>query len=396
MRRQRKRFRYLSAAVAAITLTVTACSSSGSGSGSSSGAPNSSSVNLTQFQDAVNIYYKGQMTAPPTTAPRYDKPVNAWIISCGQASEGCALPTAAMKAAAQALGWKTTVVDGNFGIADAYNAAFRQAVAAGANVILETAIDCDQAKTGLQAAKAAGVVVVGADAFDCTDPMVHAGTQNLMSATELFNKYTPTTAATEEARGRARADWIIVHTHGQAKVINLVFAGLTDGLYQNEGFVDEMRKCATCQIVDTIDYTPADTSNGTLKQAFASALAKYPDANAAPITDDGIVQSADLAQVVQSAGRADSFCLVSGGGYAINNELIRQGRGECAEVTFDVSWLGWGAVDEALRLLAGQPVVPEGLGVQLYDASHGLPAPGQNYAAPIDYKALYLKAWGVT
>jgi ribose transport system substrate-binding protein len=404
MRRHTRRLTYLFASVTAV-LAAMACGSAGSASGgpssatpssASSGASSSADANLAQFQQAVNTYYKGQVTAPPATAPKYDKPVNAWIISCGQASEGCADPTAAMKAAAQALGWKTTVVDGNFGAADAYNAAFRQAVAAGANVVLETAVNCDQAKTGLQAAKAAHIVVVGADAFDCTDPKVNAGTQDLMSATVSFNQDTPTTAATEEARGRARADWIIVHTNGQAKVINLVFAGLTAGEYQNEGFLDELSKCTTCKIVDTINYTPTDTANGTLKQAFASALAKYPDANAAPVTDDGIVQSADLAQVIQSAGRTGDFCLVSGGGYAVNNQLIRQGRGECAEAVFDVKWLGWAAVDEALRLLAGQPTVPEGLGVQLYDASHGMPAPGENYTAAVDYKALYEKAWGVS
>lgn len=129
MRRRTRHLPYLFAAVAASTLVATACGSSGRSSGSgtatasngaSSSASSSANANLAQFQQAVNTYYQGQVTAPPATAPKYGKPVNAWIISCGQASEGCADPTAAMKAAATALGWKTTVVDGNFGAADAY------------------------------------------------------------------------------------------------------------------------------------------------------------------------------------------------------------------------------------------------------------------------------------
>lgn len=98
---RRRRYLFVAVAVTALVATVTACGSSSSRAG---GAATSPSVNLTPFKEAVQSYYKGQMTAPPANAPRYDKPVNAWIISCGQASEGCAVPTAAMKAAAMALG----------------------------------------------------------------------------------------------------------------------------------------------------------------------------------------------------------------------------------------------------------------------------------------------------
>jgi ribose transport system substrate-binding protein len=179
-------------------------------------------------------------------------------------------------------------------------------------------------------------------------------------------------------------------------VINTDFEGLTGGVYENEGFVQEFAKCKTCKIVKTIDFSPADTSDGTLKQEWASALAQYPNANAGVIISDGIVIQDGMAQAIQSAGRTKTFALVSGEGYAPNVSLIRNQDGEAAVVPFDSNWLAWGAVDTVLRLLDHQPAVDEGMGIQLVDASHNLPADGQNYSAPVNYKADYLKIWGVS
>ena len=46
-----------------------------------------------------------------------------------------------------------------------------------------------------------------------------------------------------------------------------------------------------------------------------------------------------------------------------------------------------------LLFLNGQPAVPEGIGIQIIDATHNLPAAGQNWVDPVNYKADYEKAW---
>jgi ribose transport system substrate-binding protein len=413
--RPRRRLLLLPAALIALSPGLGACSTSSSGSASSSAssavstspaaaassassAPSASgggAGNLATFEAALQADYKGEFTAPPTSAPAHKAGVNLWIISCGQASEGCASPVASAKEAAQALGWKATVFDGNFGIGDAYNAGIRQAIAAHAQAIITIGVDCGQAKSGYQAAKAAGILLVGANSYDCTDPAVHDGS-NLFSATTLFTAQYPSSAATAIQRGKAKADWIIVHTKGQAQVINTDFAGLTGGVYENQGFVQELAKCTTCKIVKTITYSPADTADGTLKQEWASALAQYPDANAGVIISDGIVIQDGLAQAIQSAGRTKTFSLVSGEGYAPNASLIRNQDGEAAVAPADSNWMAWGAVDTVLRLLDHDTAVDEGMGIQVLDATHNLPASGQNYSAPVNYKADYLKIWGVS
>jgi len=385
-------------AISGLALVLAACSSGGSsssGSSTSSGSSSaSSSTNLAPFEQALQTYYKGTFTSPPTTAPTPPKGVNLWIISCGQASQGCADPAANAKEAAQTLGWKATVFDGNFGIGDAYNTGIRQAIADHASAIIVIGTNCNQAKSGFEAAKAAGIPVIGANSFDCTDPLINDG-PDLFAATVKYTPLYSGSNAIEYADGVAKADWIIVHTKGEAKVINTDFAGLTGGVYMNDGFVHEMAKCKTCQIVKTITYNPPDTSNGNLKNAFASAVVQYPQANAAVNISDGVTIPNDFPQAIQSAGRTSSFCIVSTEGYAAAIALIRSNDGICAETPYDSNWLAWGAVDTVIRVLDHQPTVNEGMGIQVVDATHNLPPAGQDYHSPVNYKAIYEKAWGV-
>jgi ribose transport system substrate-binding protein len=384
----------------AAALLTAACSSSSSGSSGSpsdsttSGGSTAAAASIAPFQTALQQYYKGTFTSPPTTAPTPPKGVKLWVISCGQASAGCAGPVAAVKAAADRLGWTVNVFDGNFGVGDAYNGGLRQAIAAQATAIITVGVDCNLAKTGYLAAQAAHIPVVGANSFDCSDPALHDGS-SLFSATVQYTPQAPTAAATLEEVGRAKADWIIVHTDGKAQVINLNFSGITGGIYTNDGFVSEMAKCTTCKIVKTINFTPADTSDGVLKQEWASALAQYPNANAGTVLSDGIITQDDLAQALQSDGRTKTFALVGEEGYATNVQLVTDGDGEDAGATYDSNWLSWGAVDTLIRVLDHKPIVNEGMGVQVWDATHNLPAPDTNYGAPVDYQKIYETAWGV-
>ena len=384
--------------VGALALVAAGCGSSASSSGgsanSAASASASSAPGLTAINSALQQYYKGTFASPPTTAPAHTSNVKLWIISCGQASAGCAGPVAAAKTAAEKLGWTVNVFDGNFGVGDAYNAGLRQAVAAHATAIITVGVDCNLGKTGYLAAKAAGIAVVGANSFDCNDPALHDGPA-LFSATTQYTTQAPTPAATLEEVGKAKADWIISHTNAKAQVINLNFSGITGGIYTNQGFVSEMAKCTTCKIVKTINFTPSDTSDGVLKQEFASALAQYPEANAGTVLSDGIIIQDGLAQAIQSDGRTKTFALVGEEGYATNVQMVKNEGGEDAGATYDSNWLSWGAVDTMIRVLAHKPIVDEGMGVQVWDLTHNLPTAGTNYGAPVDYQKIYEKAWGV-
>ena len=53
------------------------------------------------------------------------------------------------------------------------------------------------------------------------------------------------------------------------------------------------------------------------------------------------------------------------------------------------------AIDTLNRFFNGAPAVPEGVGMALITKGHNLPASGDEYEATIDFKAAYMKAWGL-
>ena len=75
------------------------------------------------------------------------------------------------------------------------------------------------------------------------------------------------------------------------------------------------------------------------------------------------------------------------------------GRGEAVANFFTSAWsVGWAGVDNLSRVLAHQPQVPAGVGLQAIDAHHNMPDAGKafQYSPPIDYVSAYQKDWGVS
>jgi ribose transport system substrate-binding protein len=387
------------AALTAAALGLAACSSSSTPAASSSTTGSASTAatgsDVAAATAALQRDYKGTSQQPPSKAPKVTGAQSIWVISCGQQAEGCSRPVAGAVAAAQALGWKTKVFDGQFGADDAFDTGIRQAVAAKATAILLIGIDCNTAKAGLGVAKSAGIPVLGANSFDCNDPALNAGPP-LFAGVEQFASTTPTSADLNEAVGAAKADWLIAATGGKAKVIEVGLTGLTGYYYENLGFAKELAKCSGCSIVAKALGNPTDLSNGVLEQSFSSKLTANPEANAVMADGDSIVTGAQVPQALQSAGRVSSVSVIGSEGFTQNLDLIRQHRGQNAAVPFDEVWVGWGLVDETLRVLAKQPLVDEGMGFQVVDATHNLPAEGQNYTDPINFVAAYKAAWGVS
>ena len=76
-------------------------------------------------------------------------------------------------------------------------------------------------------------------------------------------------------------------------------------------------------------------------------------------------------------------------------DIIREGGvGVQAGVGTPARWEGFAGIDALLRLFAGDPVAGSGIGLQVFDADHNLPAEGR-YVPPVDFESAYKKAWGV-
>jgi len=378
----------------ALACGLSACGSDSSSDGGDAGSGGDASTSTSAGADAtgtdidaeLEADYTGTFTAPPTSAPAPAANANVWVVPCGKVVPGCQAPSEGAVEAGEALGWKMTIVDGALGVGDGYSVAIRQAVAAKADAIIVSGIDCDFAKGGLQAAKDAGIPTIAFGGFDCDDTP-------LFTAEVMLSEEYPSFGDFLKAWGAAKARWLIKATDGKAKVINTFVTDSRTASYPSEGFADELAKsCPDCSIVDTLEFQVADMA-GPLAQKFSAMLLANPDATAIQPTYDSFILAGSMPQAIASTGR--KMTIIGGEGLAPGISLIHAGQVGAA-IGWDNGWAGWGAIDTTIRVLAGEDPVPEGWGWQTVDPDHTLPADGEGYTTDFDYRSAYKAAWGIS
>src|SRR3954451_18036431 len=339
----------------ALACGLSACgsaSSAGSGdSGPGGGASTSAASSAADIDAKLEADYKGTFTTPPTSAPKPPADANVWVVACGKVVVGCQAPAEGAVEAGKVLGWNMTIADGALGVGDGYSVAIRQAVAAKADAIIVTGIDCDYAKGGLQAAKDAGIPTILFGGFDCDD------TPLFTTEVKLSEEY-PSFGDFLKAWGAAKARWLIKATDGKAKVINTVVTDSRTARYPSEGFADELAKsCPDCSIVDTLKFQVADIA-GPLAQKFSAILLANPDADAVHSVYDAFLLAGSMPQAIAGTGR--KMTVIGGEGLAPAVSLIHAGQ-VGGEVAWDFNWFGYAVVDTTIRVMAGEDAVLEGL-----------------------------------
>jgi len=377
-----------------VAVGVAACGSSSSGSQSSTSTTTSGNVAL-QTQVVAGVptlaqLYKGTQTAPPTTGPAAVPGKKVIWISCGQESTGCSAPAAAAAQAAKALGWKYSVLDGKFDENGAWASAILQAIAEKPNAIIVHGINCNLAEPAFEAAKKAGVAVIGSVGSD--DCNVTGGPA-LYATNVIPNATSSTGDAFFSEFGAQKAAYIIDKTDAKAKVIDMFLSD--SDVAVNTGFLAMLKKCSTCSVVDEIPYTGADqTPSGPLAQDASTAIAQHANANAMTVSFDTILgPDGGVGSELATIPAAKKLVIVGGEGTIVGMSLLRSATSPLtAENGYDNGWIGWATMDALNRYFAHKPQVPEGFGTQIVDRQHNLNASGP-YATSVDYKAAYLKVW---
>jgi ribose transport system substrate-binding protein len=336
-------------------------------------------------QKSVEKFTAGTETKPPASGPKAVAGKSIFVISCGQVIPGCSMQTNGAVEAGKALGWNVTLVDGNFGVNDAYNKGIRQAVAAHADGVILVSVDCNRVTQALREAKAAGVKVVGQNGFTCADD------PSLM-ALENYSMATPDLAAFGQAEGAAQAAYIIAKRNGKSKILNFRFVDNTFAIQITNGFTTKMAECGDC-VVKNGDIALSDygTPTGFTQKVNASLLAAG-DVDAVRVPFDSFI-TGGVGPAVVNAGKAANTLVIGSEGFEANLNLIRQKRGESVAFASDQAWIGWGAADALNRVFAGGQPAPAGIGFKLIDADHNMPASG-DYHSAIDFKSVYKAVWG--
>jgi ribose transport system substrate-binding protein len=375
------------AIAALLGLFVAACG----GSSGSTGTSSQTSSYMTTAQANVQADYKSTNASPDTTSRPAAKGKKIVVISAGDEGESASVPVHAALDAAKAIGWQATEYDEHLDPSKG-PALMRQAIAAGVDGIILDANDCPLVKAPLQEARAKGIVVIPIYAFDCNDPLFGGTDPALFNAYINFGRLANDPAALAKEYGANQADAIIAATNGHARVIFFNDQEFTVLRYTGQGFMDELAKCPDCKIVDEVDFKAAELGP-TLQQKAASALLQHPEADSLKIPYTAATQLGIATAVVQS-GRGDKLYVMGGEGFADELDLIRQHKGVSAVNIISSEWTGWASVDTMNSMFLGKPASNSGIGWALADTTHNLPPSGP-YVPSIDFKSVYMKAWGV-
>jgi ribose transport system substrate-binding protein len=389
------------AAVAILALcaigVLAGCGSSGSSSSSSvsTAAANTTAASGGTDLNAINselagLYAGKSYSEPGGGSPPPQAGKTVWLISCGQEVSSCAQVISGASAAAKAIGWKTKVIDGKSD-PNAYQQGIRQAVAAKADGIFTTGVDCSVVKQPLTQAKEAGIKTVGDEAFDCNQTLGQPADKPLYDWMVTYNPGPGPQFFI--AYGKAQATWTISQRQGKAKVIVM-----TDHEYQSiarveEGFREGLKACSGCSIVDTVSFTGVDFGK-SLQQKTQQAILKNPDANAVWMAAADGFTVGGIAQGIKASGRQSEILGIGAEGAAATMDQVRAGGPQNGGVGLALEWEGWAGIDALNRLFASQTPVSSGIGLQVYDKEHNTPLSG-GYQPPIDYASAYKKAWGV-
>jgi ribose transport system substrate-binding protein len=335
------------------------------------------------------LYVGTSTNVNPTPRPAA-KNKSIVIISSGQASISSSIPVDAAEQAAEDMGWKVTILDEKLmpsnapGLVD-------QAIALKPSGIILDATDCDEARGPLLTAKADHIPVVGLYSYDCNDPTEDAGSPLFTANINFNNLPAKELGYFAESYGRGQADYIIAASHNKARVLVLNDLEVTVLKYTGAGFADQIAHSGGSQVVATLDFLAADLGP-KLQQEIQAELLQHPNINwiKSPYT------YATILGVVPAltAYPKGKYNVMGGEGFQPELADIQQGT-VTAAMAISSAWTGWASVDTMNSLLTHKPVEPSGIGWQLIDATHNMPANPADYAPPINFEAEYLKAWGI-
>jgi ribose transport system substrate-binding protein len=343
--------------------------------------------------------YKSTETAPPTSSPPIAKNKFVVFLSCGQQAAGCSTPAANVGKVAKMVGWRYGIVDGQLDANNGYATAMGQAIAEKPNAIVLWGENCTDLEQAIKSADAAHIAVIGAGSADCSDPYTPGGPQKpLYAGHVIFNPAAQTIGQLYQQIGQEQGAAAVDAAQGKAQVIRPFTSAISFEQWEQAGQDSMLKKCSGCKVLSNENWSPGQNlPNGPLAQAFTADLTKYPTANVALLPFDSIATTTGLAKAIVAAGRNRSMYTVAAEGYADGMALIRQGdQGLQSMPSYDANWIAWATIDEINRLFNHKPLVPEGVGVRLVDATHNMPPAGKDYTSPIDYASAYKKAWGLS
>lgn len=381
----------LTVCAVAATLTITACGSgtpvgnanaAGGGSSSATGTASTAGGDKAAAEALV-----AKASGPVSwTAPGGNVNVKRfagktiWVIASDYSIPFIQTVVANMKDAAGVAGLKLQVFDGK-GVTQTAANGIQQAVGAGAAAIVLLSVNTQFVANAVQGANNAHIPVIGLLNTDPSQP-VEKG-----AAAEVTIDYA--------LSGKELVAYAVAHTDGPVNGFFLTLPSIATFDAMKQGIKDGFNQfCSSkCQlhIADLTegnfkDETQSDTSSGLLR---------YPGTNWVFPAIDAMAQFA-IPSII-TAGDKDKVRLGSINAFQANLKFITQDNVQVVDVGNSNSWLGWAAVDRALRAMGGAAPNIVTVPVRLFDAKNlrGVDIANESQLFPgVDFRTNYKKLWG--
>lgn len=338
---------------------------------------------------ATENVFKGTQTHVDATSRAAVPGKHIAVISPGQSVLSYQIPSEAAVEAAKAIGWKADLLDAKLNPAG-FGDMIRQAVSMNVDGILLISIDCSYAAQPLREAKDKNIAVVSSGGYDCDDPSVNAGPALFSGSVNYDNLAANQIGTFASSIGRDDANYIITQSNNSAHVLNIVDTTTLVLKYISAGFTDQIAHSGGTMKVTDLNIQSADLGPKVVQQIQAELL-KHPDITwiRSPFS------FATLAGVLPAiADQPGKYKVLGGEGLPPEIDAVRSGA-VTAAMYIPSDWVAWACVDALNSVFRKEPTRPSGVGWQLVDTTHNMPATG-GVVSPIDFKSEFKKAWGVS
>lgn len=383
-------------ATAAATVLVTAgCSTGSSNSSSAAGASGSSSLSA-----AVTSKLQAKIAKYRAT-PTFTAPGPAIDVTSLKGKRVFIIPetnndfnnvnVAQMKSIATEAGLIPTVYD-NQGTSSQWVQGMQTAISQHVDlIILANAPDPRALQPQLAAAKAAGIPVIVTHFYDdsTTPPPACEGCSAGVTALETA----PFNTAAE-----LLADWPILQAKGNVHALIPIVGGVipTPGM-QNAIQQEFTTYCPKCSY-KFINIPLADFASTKLASDIQASVSGDPKTNW--IIDQLDSMEPATISAINTAGRSGSIKVVGYNGSVFAIKDVQSGNSPMVmDVGESAPWIGYATMDQAFRVLLGQPTVKESAPVRIFDSTNASaagnpPSLTQGYGSA--FQTGFRKLWGLS
>lgn len=277
---------------------------------------------------------------------------SVWLITCGGGNLYCATVANGFKAAGAAAGVPVKVYVAS--TPAQYPVGIQQATAQGAGAIALVAANPATLAAQLSAARAKGVKIIALDTTDASKPPLGGTDANV---TVSFSK-----------EGQLNADYAVARNGASVNAYCMTTPEyLVTTLFCN-GFKAELLKlCPACKVKSSA--YPVATIPTNVPSGLQSALRSDPSINVVMCGFDYLCQYA-VPAIIAAAAKDKVWAGSQTGQLSPNLTWVRDGNVQLADVGIPNTWKGWTSLDQALRLMAGQPAAKMGGGTPVMLFTH--------------------------